>query len=307
VIAAVEEGRLSPTVHTFSALTPKMIAAIALIAMMVQLGLALEPVTDHAAKRRERWLVARALVFNFALVPLVAVLAKHAIGASGPVAIALLLLAASPGGRHAPALARAAGGDAALSVEITLFSNKLNAFLSPLLAAWLIGGHRVDLRELPYIAQLFVLQIVPFFGAKRLHKWRPALAARLARPAQSTATVATIALLVYLAAHHALSGTRSFGVRGWLAVLLFGAVLLLSGWLVGGRDPSTRVSFAIAGEARNLALALVIANMTVRDDQVLLAIFGAWVILFALGWLIVALIRVRKRMTPPPGVPVPLP
>jgi hypothetical protein len=29
---------LSPTVHTFAALTPKMIAAIALIAMMVQLG-----------------------------------------------------------------------------------------------------------------------------------------------------------------------------------------------------------------------------------------------------------------------------
>jgi BASS family bile acid:Na+ symporter len=152
VIAAREGKSVSPTAQTFSALTPKMIAAIALIAMMVQLGLALEPVADRAAKRRERWLVLRALAFNFALVPLVALLAKRAIGASGPGATALLLLAASPGGRHAPALAKAGRGDAALSVEITLFTNKLNAFLSPLLAAWLIGGHRVDLRELPYIA-----------------------------------------------------------------------------------------------------------------------------------------------------------
>jgi predicted Na+-dependent transporter len=102
-------------------------------------------------------------------------------------------------------------------------SNKLNAFLSPLLAAWLIGGHHVDLRELPYVAQLFVLQIVPFFVARRLRKWRP------------------------------------------------------------------------AGAARNLALALVIANMTVRDDRVLLALFGAWVILVALAWVAVALFRISAR------------
>jgi predicted Na+-dependent transporter len=87
-----------------------MIAAIALIAMMVQIGLALEPVTDRAAKRRERWLVVRALAFNFALVPLLALLAKVASGATGPGATALLVLASSPGGRHAPALTRAGGG-----------------------------------------------------------------------------------------------------------------------------------------------------------------------------------------------------
>jgi BASS family bile acid:Na+ symporter len=283
-----------------------MIAAIALIAMMVQMGLALEPVTDRAAKRRERWLVVRALAFNFVLIPLLALLAKAASGATGPGATALLLLAASPGGRHAPALARAGGGDGGLAVEITLFANKLNAFLSPLLAAWLIGGHRVELRELSYVAQLFVLQVVPFFAARHLRKRRPVLASRWARPAQRTAIGATLVLLVYLIAHHALRGILSFGVRGWLAVLLFGAMLLLLGWLVGGRDSSARRTFALTGEARNLALALVIANMTVPDDRVLLAIFGAWVILFALGWIAVALFRLRKQLALPPGAPVPV-
>jgi hypothetical protein len=74
-----------------------------------------------------------------------------------------------------------------------------------------------------------------------------------------------------LTAHHALRAMLFFGVRGWLAVLL------VLGGLVGGRDASMRRTF----EARNLALALVIANMTVRDDQVLMRIFAAWVILFA--------------------------
>jgi predicted Na+-dependent transporter len=152
---------VSPTAQTFSALTPKVIAAIALIAMMVQLGLALEPVTARAARRRERWLVLRAIAFSYVLVPALALLAKRAIGATGPVATALLLLAATPGGRHAPALARAGRGDAALSVEITMTVNKLNAILSPLLAAWLVGVHRVGLHHLPYLAQAFVLQILP--------------------------------------------------------------------------------------------------------------------------------------------------
>jgi predicted Na+-dependent transporter len=218
-----------------------------------------------------------------------------------------LLLAASPGGRHAPALTKAGRGDAALSVEITLFTNKLNAFLSPFLAAWLIGVHRAELRELSYAAQLFALQILPFYGARRLRKWRPARAARLARPAQHTATAATLVLLLYLIAHHALRGILSFDARGWVAVLVFGAVLLVLGWLVGGGEPATRRTFAIAGAARNLALALVIANMTVRDDQVLMAIFGAWVILFALSWAAVALVHARKLPAFPPGVSVPLP
>jgi predicted Na+-dependent transporter len=128
----------------------------------------------------------------------------------------------------------------------------------------------------------------------------------MARPAQRTATVATIVLFVYLIARHALHGILSFGVRGWVAVLVFGTVLLILGWLVGGRDAETRRTFAFASEARNLALALVIANMTMHDDQVLMAIFGAWVILFALGWGMVALVRVRKQPRAPSGVPVPL-
>jgi BASS family bile acid:Na+ symporter len=247
----------------------------------------------------------RALAFNFALVPAMALLTKRALGASGPGAIALLLLAATPGGRHAPALTRAARGDAGLAVEITLFANKLNPFVSPLLAAWLIGGHRVELHELSYVAQLFVLQIVPFYGARLLRKWRSTLAERIARPAQYTANVGMIVLFVYLIARHALRGILSFGVRGWVAVLLFGTVLLILGWLIGGRDPEARRTLAFASQARNLALALVIANMTTHDDRVLMAIFGAWVILFALGWAVVALVRVRRLPTIQSSVPAP--
>jgi BASS family bile acid:Na+ symporter len=262
---------------------PRLLAAIALVAMMLQLGLELEPVEDRATKRRRRWLLLRALAFNFVAVPLLALAVARLLGARGPVAVALLLLAACPGGRHAPALAKAGHGDAALAVEITLWSNKLNPILAPLWAAVMLGTHRVEVHELNFIAQLLALQLVPFVVAKQLKKRKPALAARLARPARTTGTVAALALLAFLIAHHLLRDTLVLGARGWMAVLLFGALLALLGLAVGGRDPATRRTFAFTAESRNVALALVIANLTGGERMAMLALFGAWILLFAFG------------------------
>jgi BASS family bile acid:Na+ symporter len=263
--------------------TPHVLAAIGLAAMMAQLGLLREPELKRREKRKERWLLVWALAFNFVIVPLCALAVARALDARGPLALGLLVLAASPGGRQAPLLARASQGNVPLSVEITLFLNKLNPFLSPLLVAWMMGVHRVELHEVKYIAELLVLQIVPYYGARRMRRARPQLAGRYWRALGLTWGGAGIALLLYLILHHALSAVRLFGARGWLAVLLFGVVLLLLGWLAGGRDPSVRRSFAVVAVTRNLALALVMANLALRDPQVMLAIFAAWLILSLLG------------------------
>jgi bile acid:Na+ symporter, BASS family len=286
---------MSHTLLSLTARTPHVLAAIFLVSMMVGLGLELRPVAGRAAKRRERRLVLRALVFNFAVVPLLAVVMARALDARGPVATALLLLAAAPGGRYAPLLARAAGGDASLAVEITLFANKLNALLSPLLAMWMLETRRASLHDATYILELLVLQLLPYFGARALLKRRPALAARLVRPARLAATAAALLLLAYLIAHRALRPALLLGPRGWLAVLLFGTVLLALGWLAGGREPANRRTFAVTAEARNLALALVLAAGAVGDERVTLAVFGAWLVLLAFAWLAVGVARSEQK------------
>jgi hypothetical protein len=63
------------------------IATIALIAMMVQPALARAP-EGPSRQAHERWLVVRALAFNFALVPLMALLAEHALSATASGAFA---------------------------------------------------------------------------------------------------------------------------------------------------------------------------------------------------------------------------
>src|SRR5437763_11552321 len=93
-------------------------AGLCLIAMMFSMGLEVggEPAEDKQAKRRQRRLLVRGLLFNLVLLPLLAVTLTRALDASGDVAIAFLLLAASAGGRFAPQLSKIAGAPRGLSV-----------------------------------------------------------------------------------------------------------------------------------------------------------------------------------------------
>jgi BASS family bile acid:Na+ symporter len=284
--------------HTLSSVghpTVHLLTGIALVAMMAQLGLLPEPHRERAEKRRRHWLLLWALAFNLVLVPLLAVAVARALGATGPLGLGLLVLAACPGGRYAPVLARASRGDTGLAVEITLFLNKLNPFISPLLVASMLGVGRVDLNELKFIALLLGLQILPYYGARLLLRKRPRLARRLYRPMGWCWSAAALLLLVYLVAHRALRTVLDFGARGFFAVLLFGVVLLLLGALAGGRDAATRRTFALTAETRNLALALVVADLSLDDPDVLLAIFAASLILLIVGGAATWLLRLGGR------------
>jgi BASS family bile acid:Na+ symporter len=292
---------MTPALASIDRLTPHLLTAIALVAMMAQLGLVPEEHVERAEKRHRRRLLLWALGFNLLIVPLLALGVADSLGARGPVALGLLVLAASPGGRHAPLFARVSGGDIGLSVEITMFLNKLNAFVSPLLVAWMIGVGRADLHELTFILQLLVLQMVPYYGARFFAKKRPHTAYWLRRPMGWLWGTAALLLLVYLVAHHALRTVSDFGPRGFLAAFLFGVVLLILGAIAGGRDPKMRRTFAFGAATRNLALALVVADLALGDPEVQLAIFAAWVILFFVGGSAALLTRRRSIAMPQPS------
>jgi len=295
---------LLPQAAAFTASTPRILCAAYLVAMMAALGLELDPAEEQRTRRRKWALILRSLVFGFVVVPGLALLAARAAGASGPLATGLLLLAASPGGRYAPMLARWARGDVGLSVEMTLFACKLSSFISPLLAVWMIRAHKITVHDLTYILQLLLIQMLPYFGARQLRKRRPGWARRLLRPLQQVATAAALILVGYLMAHETLRSAVMFGVRGVLVVLAFGVVALGLGWLAGGREPRVRRSFGLAAESRNLALALVIGDLAVGDFQLLMATFGAWLILLLLGVGAAALARASDTpVTALPGMP----
>lgn len=271
-------------------------AAAFLVAMMLSMGLALgdEAKADRAAKRHKRRLVVLALVLNIVLLPLVALALTRAFATADEVAVAFLLVAAAPGGRFAPTLSRMAGAELALSVEISLFLAKLVSFTAPVTARLLLHTHRIELRELPFIAQLLVLQLLPYLVGRQLRKRRPALAARLARPvAIVTWTSCAIAALLIVSR---LRGVAALlGARGWWPVLIFAALAPALGWLVGGATPATRRAVAISADARDGALALVIASAAFAAAEVQLATLAVWLFLLLANLLLVALVRRPRR------------
>src|SRR5258708_6483166 len=101
-----------------------------LVVMMFSMGLELggEPAKDKQAKRRARRLLLRALLVNLVVMPLVAFAVVRGLHRSGAIASAVLLVAATPGGRFAPRVAQLARADLGLAVEITLFLAKLTGF-----------------------------------------------------------------------------------------------------------------------------------------------------------------------------------
>ena len=270
------------------------LAAGFLVAMMLAMGLALggEPAAEKKEKRHKRWLLLRALVFNLVLLPLVALALTRAFHTADVVAVALLLLAASPGGRFAPQLGKIAGADLGLSVEITLFLAKLVSFTAPVTAAWLLHMHHVELRELPFIAQLLGLQFLPYVVGRQLRQRRPALAAQLRRPIETIVWI-LLGLLVVLVASRVRGLGELGAARGWWPVLLYALAAPALGWLVGGTRPGARRAVAVSADARDVAVASMIASLAFGASHVHLATFAVWALLFAVNVVFVRLVARR--------------
>jgi BASS family bile acid:Na+ symporter len=278
----------------------RALTAAYLVTMMFSMGLALGggPKETKPEKRHKRWLLLRGLAFNLVLLPLCALALSHLTHASGNLAIAFLLLAASPGGRFAPQVAKICGADLGLSVELTLWLNKLVSITAPLTAAWMLHSHRVELSELRFIAALLVLQFVPYLVGRQLKKRRPSVAARLERPFELAPWLIMVPILALIVAQHPLRQILTLGADPvWWLVLGFAVAAPALGWIVGGPTDEMRRTFAISANARNVAVAMVIAVEAFGGRTVQLAVFSVWLVLLVLdvGWVKLSM-KERQRM-----------
>jgi BASS family bile acid:Na+ symporter len=264
----------APLVHA-------LIAAY-LVTMMGSMGLELgaPPGEDKPARRHQRRLLVRGLVVNLLLLPAVAMGVIHALPLSDDFTVALVLLAVAPGGRFAPQLTRFAGGELALSVELSLFLVKLTAFTAPATAKLMLGGSRIDVPELRLILQLILLQIAPYYAGRLLRRRRERLATRLGHLLRAVSLVCVALIVAYFLFHRQLRSLLLLGPRDWLALMTFACAGLALAWLVGGTTPRARRAVAVSANARDLALALVMADVAFRGSAVTMRVLAAWLALF---------------------------
>jgi predicted Na+-dependent transporter len=195
------------------------------------------------------------------------------------VTVALLLLVAAPGGRFAPHIVKLAQGNLPLGVEITLFLAKLTGFTAAPTLKWMLTLKTLELRELPLIVQLLVLQIGPYAIGKWLRQKRRPLADSMMKPAYYLSIGAAVLTLLAVLFKGDRGVRELLSDRGWIAVGIVIVVFPILGWFAGGGRRANRKTFAIMSNARELALALVIASLAYPNGGVHTALFGIWSIM----------------------------
>lgn len=225
-------------------------------------------------------LVAKVVVANFVLVPLLAAVALFAIPLSEPLAVGLLLLATAAGAPFLPKLVEVAGGDVAFGVGTMILLMVTTVVYVPLVLPLLLVGVRVN--PLDIAGSLVVLMLVPLAVGLAVGSRYPSVADAARPPLRQATNVALILLTVLVLV---LNFDNIAGIVGSGAVVVLVAFVLLSvgvGYALGGPAAETRTVSALGTGQRNVSAALVVGAQNFPDPDVLVMVVVGSVVMLVL-------------------------
>jgi BASS family bile acid:Na+ symporter len=241
---------------------PQKIVSIALLgSVMLIAGLQIDRERLFAALK-DYGLLARALLANFIIVPLLGVLLVRVFNLEAGVAVGFLLMAIAPG---VPFLVRAAGrqpgGSLAFAAELAFIMPALSILTIPITSRFIFPPFIVA--KVPFGSLLVTLvgfQLVPLLIGLLIAYRAPALATKLQRPLTLVFFVAVLALLVFLGPTLVKDVASIYGSRGMLATLVLVLLSLGTGYVLGGPAIAYRRTLSIATALRNIGTCAVIAT-----------------------------------------------
>lgn len=267
-----------------------------LVSLMLQAGMEIDPAHLREALGN-RGLIGRALLANFVIVPLFAVLLARLFALSDEVAIGFLMMGVAPG---VPFLVRAAGrkpgGSLGFAAALAFVMPALSIVTIPIMAAF---SSRIDVAvHVPFanlIVSLVAFQLVPLLVGYLIVGRVPALAAKLQRPLSVVFLLAVVALFALIGPKLFTAVAAVYGSRGMWAILVLVLLSIAIGWLLGGPRPEYRRTLSIATALRNIGTCTVIATATFPDTLVGPTVLTYFLIQFA----VVQILRVYFSRTAP--------
>jgi predicted Na+-dependent transporter len=232
------------------------------LSSMTALGLSLT-VDQIAGPLKNVGLVATALVANFVVAPAVAWAVANLFGLSDSLTLGLLLLGTAAGAPFLPKLAQIAKGDVPYSVGLMVLLMVVTIVYIPLVLVPLVEGVEVSAWD---IAQPLVYFMLIPLAVALLVRARYDDSKALAPHLNQISTVA-LALGVVLAVAIGLPNLiDAFGTGAFVGSIAFVVLLLLGGYVLGGRQRATRVVTALGTAQRNISAALLIATTSFTDQ-----------------------------------------
>jgi BASS family bile acid:Na+ symporter len=269
----------------------KILAAIMLVALTFGAGLQVN--REHLiAILRDYWLLARALLANFVIVPVLGVALSKLFRLPVPVATGFLLMAIAPGVPFVLASVRQKGGRLGLAVALALFLPLLSLLTVPLTAAWVLpAAAEARLPLAQFVLTLILFQIVPLLAGIVVGQRLPNVGERLGRPLRIVFFAAVIVLVILLAPKLVHDVAMVYGSNGMWAMLCLVLLSMGVGWLLGGPAREDRRVLGIGTTLRNIGLCALIATATFRDEEVAATVLTYFLIQFVISTLFGAYFR----------------
>jgi len=239
------------------------------VSSMLAVGVGLT-VGQIMAPLRNGKLVSLALLANFVLMPLSALVIARLLRLDEPLGIALLLLGTAAGAPFLPKLAGIAKSNLAFAVGLMVLLMVLTVGYMPLVLPLLLKGVSIDATK---IARSLVLLMLLPLGAGLLLKARFCYVAdRIRTPLNRISSLSLALLIVLLLVTNTQSVVGLFGTRGILASILFLLGGTGIGWLLGGPAFGTKGVLALGTAQRNIAAALVVGGKNFDDPNVVVMV-----------------------------------
>lgn len=243
------------------------------VGSMLALGLSLtvKQVTDPL---RDLGLVARALVANFLLVPLLAFLIRAIIPIGDAYGIGLILIACAAGASFLPKLVQLAKGEVAFGVGLMVLLMVVTVIYVPLVLPLLLPG--VSVNPLDIASSLVVLMLIPLAIGLFVKARYPEAAADLQPHFAQAANIGLIGLLVTMLLLNWRTLLGTIGSGAIIATLLFIGGSFVLGYFLGP-SAGTRPVLALGTAQRNIAAAMVVAtgNFASEPDVLVQVLVGA--------------------------------
>ena len=227
------------------------------VSSMLAMGAGLT-IPQIAEPLRNARLVGLALLANFVVMPLGALALARVLWLDEPFGIGLLLLGCAAGAPFLPKLAELAKGNLAFAVGAMVLLMVVTVGYLPIVLPLLLPGVTVNPWEIA--RSLLLLMLFPLAIGLALKARYGELAARVKPALDWISNVSLVLLICLITAANIDKVLQVFGTRAILAGLLFIALGLGIGWLLGGPSADTKRVVALGTGQRNIAAALVVAS-----------------------------------------------
>ena len=263
------------------------VVLISVVFMMLGVGLktTLREVLDVA---RRVGLVARGVLANFVVVPILVCLSLIWLPLAPEVKLGILLMAAAPVAPMVPPFVDMARGDVAYSVGLMIIVALLSVVLTPLILGLGIPESvgTVELDPLEIVKTLLVAQLIPIGLGIAIRSRSPRWSERLLKFVPTVGQyglILGVGLIVISQAKQYLSMSllAHLVIPLWVIAFLF-----IGHWMLIGETMPRRRALAVATAIRNVPLAFLIAGQNFPGTVVapITLLIGTYTMIFSIGY-----------------------